>query len=285
VERPYALSAAGARRITGTASRWRRRERVVGIVFAAWFVAVAVTINVLRELLDVADAKTASGAVLIPAVVLLFGFLVHAYTTKSLLIDVGRDAIALDGGRRGVFPLAGVRAGVWPLARYDVLAGTVLHLSAGADRFLLGGRDHRPLPGLRLDAPPASIVDGTVTAAQLDVLLAAVPALAVDLEPGGVRVFDAATGAALAAAPRGRVKATPAKHTYPGRGGYTMPMLVLEVPELEAVTVGIPDLRFSWPHDAREVPAATRIVGGADWLTLVDWLGLTPRLVVAKGPA
>jgi hypothetical protein len=314
VERPYVLSVVEPRRIVATASRWRRREQVVAVVCGVWFVVVAVTINVLPLVLDPAAAKTAGGGVFIGACAVLVVFLLYAYATKPLVVDVGPDGVTLDEGRRGVFPAHGVRAGEWRLSRYEVVAGTALHLSAGKSGFVLGGRDHRPLPGLRLDAPLVYGVDGYASAAELDVLLAALPMLAsparagtpaglrcvlvpnlglfgqrlavqplvLELEPQGVRILDAMTGAVLAACPRGSVRATPVKHTYRGRGGYTMPMLVLQLPQGQPITLGIPDFRFSWAGDAAEVGAGPYIVGGADWLPLVEWVGLAPRLVVGK---
>jgi site-specific recombinase XerD len=56
---------------------------------------------------------------------------------------------------------------------YGVAAGTALHLHDGQHRFCLGGRDHRPSPTLRLDAPPTEKVDAYVTPAELDAILAA----------------------------------------------------------------------------------------------------------------
>lgn len=286
----------------------------MGIFSVVWFVLVAGTLAVVGEALDHDTAKTVSIAVFLGSLAVVLGFFVYAYQTHALLIDVGPDGVTLDEGRQGVFPTSGVFAGTWRLARYEVTAGTALHLVAGAQRFRLGGRDHRASPGLRLDAPPTESVDAQVTAEELDVLLAGLPGLAgpavgpptsvrcmlapnlglfgeklgvpplvVELERDGLRVFDARSGAPVTAAHYAHVQATAAQHTYSGKSSFTMPILVIAVPGAAPFHVGIPDLRFSWSGDVKRVAAAPYVVGGADWLALVERLGLRPALKIGPG--
>ena len=109
------------------------------------------------------------------------------------------------------------------------------------------------------------------------------PALVVQLEAEGLRVLDAKTGASVTAARYVHVQGLPAQHTYSGRTSYTMPMLVLLVPGAKVITLGIPDFRYSWLGDVRKEGAAEYVVGGADWLTLVERFGVRPRLKVGEG--
>ena len=369
---------ASPRRFTAPAPRWRRFGLVVGLVMLAWLVLMAAALAALGLLIDPKTGKDATGAVILVSVVAYGGFLAYAFKPQPLLVDLWPDRVVLDEGRRGVFPLSSARLGVWQLPMYGVAAGTALHLSDGAQPFCLGGRDHRPHPALRLDAPPVEKVDAYVTPAELDAILASLPslgghpspagfapppvpavvrcmltpnrgsmkgglstalpwflamgvasvlgvvagaldapsspgviaalmvviglvlvaglvgtvvrsmrrptpALVVQLEAEGLRLLDAKTGASVTAARYVHVQGLPAQHTYSGRSSYTMPMLVLLVPGTKPLTLGIPDFRYSWLGDVRKEGAAEYVVGGADWLTLVERFGVRHLLKVGAG--
>lgn len=106
-------------------------------------------------------------------------WLAVALRVRTLPLDVDGHHLSVDEGRGGVFPLAGAVLGPWRQAGIGVTAGTVLHLSDGARFFRVGGRDHRPSPRLRLDAPPAEGVDVYLSSADFDALLALLPAVAI----------------------------------------------------------------------------------------------------------
>ena len=103
-------------------------------------------------------------------------------------------------------------------------------------------------------------------------------ALALDIDARDLRVSNLQTNAVVTTVPLGSVRATPAIHVYGGRMTFTMCVLVLDVPGIHSLTIGIPDLRFSWcvPVDKRGAPAY--VVGGADWLTLVERFGAKQAL-------
>ncbi len=294
---------------------------IFGVVSVGWFVVTATMTGGLVPLLfDDSTAKPVAGGILVGMLLVYCVFAVVALTPVPLLIDVGSAGITLDEGRRGVFPAATARLGVWQLPLYGVAAGTAVHLGGGGATFCLGGRDHRPSPALRLDVAPVQEVDAFVTAAELDAVLAvlhasgapAVPSLGppptvvrcalapnratlrggfagtptvelfLDLYPEGLRIVHARTGALVAEAPLGQVRAFPARHTYSGRPSFTMPLLMLVFPGPVAFTVGIPDYRFAWLGEAHEQAPAPHVVGGPDWLALVERMGLTARLTVGK---
>ncbi|MEI8255473.1 MAG: hypothetical protein WCJ30_07335 [Deltaproteobacteria bacterium] len=60
-------------------------------------------------------------------------------------------------------------------------------------------------------------------------------------------------------------------------------MLVVQIPGIPVLTPGIPDYRFSWLGEAREHSSADYVVGGADWFTLVERLGVRHLLKVGAG--
>jgi hypothetical protein len=259
-----------------------------------------------------------AGVVLV-SVVSFAALLVYSRRPRKLLLEVWPDRLVVDEGRGGTFPLETARLGEWQLPTPGVAAGTALHLDAGGQRFCVGGRDHRLHPALHLDAPPTPTVDAHVTAAELESILGAMagvvsgevaappgdphvaqcrlepnrsstwslspvaPAVVLELDAHSLRVVDVVTGALVAAAPMARVQGTPAKHEQAGGQRATMPMLVLVVPGAKAITVGIAEFHFSWLGEAPDYGAADYVVGGADWLTLVDRLGLRHLLKVGEG--
>jgi hypothetical protein len=354
------------RRIVASAKRWKHTGLAFLGTMVLWAACAGGGLALVSALAGPRGSRDGAGLVVVGSG-LLFTVLLFAIVLRPrpLTIDVWPDRVVLDEGREGVFPLATALLGAWEMPGYGVSMGTALHLSDGARRFCLGGRDHRPHPALRLAAPVVQDVDAYVTAADLDAVVALLPSVAgrvsapvtnivrislvpnrasgrrafavmvpwlltmgvvallavpfsllgldespegrvamtvvlvavvlgamtltvkravrrptptfvVQLEAQGLRVLDARTGAEVTAAHYAHVRCTQARHTYTGRSSYTMPALVLLVPGTKAMTVGIPDFRFSWPGDVRDCGSPDYVVGGADWRTLVDRLRPAP---------
>ncbi|AKT41263.1 hypothetical protein [Chondromyces crocatus] len=101
-------------------------------------------------------------------------FFVFGLRGKKVLLDVHGDRVVLDEGRGGEFPFSGAALSLWHMASVGVDMGTVLHLSGGGRRLLIGGRDHRPGAGLTMSAPPVDSVDVFLPADAFDALLACV---------------------------------------------------------------------------------------------------------------
>ena len=68
-----------------------------------------------------------------------------------------------------------------------------------------------------------------------------------------------------------------------GRMRYTMPAIVLLVPGAKALTIGVPDFRFSWLGKVRDFGTPDYVVGAGDWLTLVERSAARPRLTIGPG--
>jgi hypothetical protein len=106
------------------------------------------------------------------------------------------------------------------------------------------------------------------------------PALAIETDEREVRLLDPRSNERIATAPRLQVTATPANHTYGGRSTYMLPLLVVVIPGSKPISLGIHDFRFSWCGKVPHQSAPTYVVGGADWLSLVDSFGLRQFLKV-----
>jgi hypothetical protein len=132
------------------------------------------------------------------------------------------------------------------------------------------------------------------------------PRLAIDMGADAIRVLDANTNALVTSAAPAQVTATPETYTYQlwGHTGDGLPLpetpdespvLVAQFPgmgplsitcldkaDLAPLSYGVTpmDPRFSWPGNVRQRvnEPADYMVGGADWLTLVEKFGLAPYL-------
>ena len=109
---------------------------------------------------------------------LLLGFPAYAafqrriYRDKKMLVEVGGDGLTVNTKPGAVFSFGAAQLGRWTPAGYGGMTkGTALHLRAGTDRFVLGGRDHRITSGTPLEAAPVDGVDAWVWAAEFDELL------------------------------------------------------------------------------------------------------------------
>jgi hypothetical protein len=121
--------------------------------------------------------------------------------------------------------------------------------------------------------------------------VSAQPTLAIDVNDNAVWVIDPNTNTVIASAPLAQVTATPAKHTYYKKSGFTAPVMVVHVPGLQErlgasrpLTITCRDARFtgtggsiSWCIEVHEEQPAF-VVSGADWLALVEKFGLAPYL-------
>jgi hypothetical protein len=81
----------------------------------------------------------------------------NLHNNRKSVISVTGDALTINKRPGDVYAFSDARLGRW--AYNDKAMGTVLHLHSGADRFVLGGRDHRVGEGTRIDEPPVVGVD------------------------------------------------------------------------------------------------------------------------------
>ena len=121
-----------------------------------------------------------------------------------------------------------------------------------------------------------------------------------DVGKDALRVIDLNRNALIASAWLTQVTATPAENrTYAYRAGmWTTPVLVVGVADLQPLTIGCPDSpdpawprvsysaggvrrnvsRFSWRGQVYQASQPDYLVSGADWLMLVEKLGLASYL-------
>jgi DNA-binding beta-propeller fold protein YncE len=122
------------------------------------------------------------------------------------------------------------------------------------------------------------------------------PSLAIDVSGDAISVIDVESNARLASASPSRVTATAAESTRKMRyvGALTTPVLVVRVPNSETLTIGCPDMngppqttwsgrtklnyRFSWRGEVPAEDEPEYVVSDADWLTLIEALGLASDL-------
>ena len=99
------------------------------------------------------------------------GFVFWVMRPKKLHIDVTSEALSVNEGSGGVFPVAGATLGEWYAQGFGTTGGLALHVGDGRRGFVLAGRDHRVDPGMQLDAPPTSSADAWMSASDFDQLL------------------------------------------------------------------------------------------------------------------
>jgi hypothetical protein len=126
------------------------------------------------------------------------------------------------------------------------------------------------------------------------------PGLAMDVGKDAICVIDLNRNALIVSAWLAQVTATPAENrTYVYRAGtWTTPVLVVRVAGLQPLTIGCPESpdpawprvsysavgvkrnvsRFSWRGQVYQESQPDYLVSGADWLTLVEKLGLASYL-------
>jgi hypothetical protein len=117
------------------------------------------------------------------------------------------------------------------------------------------------------------------------------PRLVIDVGKDEIRVIDPTNNALKASARPGRVTATAKNYVQqlPRSGTWTIPVLVLGVPDLPSMTIGCQEgtlglsgnrPRFPWSDfgTVQDEKPPRYLVTGRDWLTLVEKFGLAPHL-------
>lgn len=232
----------------------------------------------------------------------------------SLWVDMG-IALHLYSGRRR-FVLGGRDRQVGPTTPLDVppvpLVDAWLSASDFDELLLLGGRAAargpaagEPVRCLLFPNPLTIQKMGSFAFLKQQRLMRSLwqPQFYIDLDNDTIRVIDPSSNAVTASASVAQVTAIPATyrlgggHVFPsaqnaasdvvGEHFSTMPALSVSVAGISPLTVGCRDSqglerRFSW---SANVPITndppTYAVSGADWVTLVEKLGLAPYLVDA----
>jgi len=216
---------------------------------------------------------------------------------KDLVIG-GRDHRTAAGTVLNADAVEVVDAWMWP-AEFDELLAVV------------GGRGEltvqRPTPGqpircLLLPNPMAMFsfsffgtFKNTGTALQMSTDPPQ-PSMAIDLAENDISVIDLKSNTVIASAAPAQVTATPAESTrrMPRMGRQTTPVLAVSIPDAQPLSIGCADwteppqrtrsgrtklaYRFSWRGEVHTAPEPTYVVSDADWLTLVEKLGLTSCL-------
>ena len=120
------------------------------------------------------------------------------------------------------------------------------------------------------------------------------PTRAIDVGAEKISVFNCDTNARIASASLAQVTATPAEWTFSGRISSTLPVLVVRGPGVKKLSIGClagigvqgprfslnprGQYRFLWRGEVPKEAEPAYWVSGADWLTLVEKLGLTSQL-------
>ncbi len=115
------------------------------------------------------------------------------------------------------------------------------------------------------------------------------PSLAVDLSADTITVINPDTEASVATCAVTEVVATPAVWIRPERYAATWPVLVVRIPGSQVLSMTCLDgnrltlstnraHRFSWGGELPEKHEPGYLVSAADWLTLVEKVGLAPLL-------
>jgi hypothetical protein len=187
-----------------------------------------------------------------------------------ILVDVTGDGLTISDRPGDVLSFSDARLGLWVTA-FGMPVGAALHLRCGAERWVLGGRDHRLAAGTRLDAPDADIVDAWVWTSEFDEILNMAsrrgqlqlaqpapdemtrcllfrrrgPRLAIDVAADGIRVGDLDADELIASASPAQLTATPETHLWSNQGrpfirpqrGYRSPTMVMNVPGWRQVSI------------------------------------------------
>lgn len=122
------------------------------------------------------------------------------------------------------------------------------------------------------------------------------PTLAIDVGDDGISLVDLTSNARIASASLAQVTATPAASTRTAAymGTLTTAVLVVRIADSEPLTIACPDFagapqsswsgktkviyRFAWRGAVPPAEEPAFVVSDADWLTLVEKLGLTAHL-------
>jgi hypothetical protein len=150
----------------------RNKVAIAGIMVAS--VALIAGMGALNWIAP--DLQRALMPVFVLAFIAGYGvFLVWLLRGRPVRLDVGPDTLVVDAGGAGTFPLAGCRLGLWRTPGTGVIGGSVLHVSDGRRVYRIGGRDHRPAPGVALVAPVTEGIEVYLSADEFEALLRCVP--------------------------------------------------------------------------------------------------------------
>jgi hypothetical protein len=225
------------------------------------------------------------------------GTALHLRCGRSRFVLGGRDHRVGSGTRLSEAPVPGVDAWLGA-AEFDQLLAMVGPNS---------GLDLRPpTPGaptrcVLFPNPQRVQADSPSAVRKRHRSLQSASSLAIDVSADAIRLIDSNTNALIASASPAEVSATPATYQIPYRHWYrspnnlmtdlemkylsTAPELILHLPGTQPLTVACLDTqgalgvtrRFSWRGDTPTAnEPADYAVSGADWLMLVDKLGLAP---------
>jgi hypothetical protein len=159
---------AGPRRFEATAWPGRR----AGMLVAGASLVVVMGVSALGALLPKELTQIVLPVVLLGFIVLYGVLFARVFRGTKVRLDVDGGRVLVDEGRGGAFPLAGAQLGPMRLASIGVISGSALHLSDGTRPYRIGGTDHRPYAGARLDAPAVEEVDVSLPAPEFAALLA-----------------------------------------------------------------------------------------------------------------
>jgi hypothetical protein len=147
-----------------------------GKKYFLWFFAALLTVGLAYTLYqalcalfhwevraDVVNMFAIAVDVTFPLGFLAFGVLVWR-SRRKILICLNRDGLTVSRRPGDLFSFTDAKLGPWG-------PGTALHLLCDTHSFVLGGRDHRPASGIRLDAPPTDSIDAWMSASDFDELL------------------------------------------------------------------------------------------------------------------
>lgn len=160
----------GPRRFEATAWPGRR----AGMLVAVASLVVVMGLSALGALLPKELTRIVLPVVILGFVVLYGVLFARVFRGTKVWLDVDGGRVVVGAGRGGTFSLAGAQLGPLRLPGVGVVSGSALHLHDGERAFRIGGTDHRPGPGVRLDAPVVEEVDASLPAAEFEALLALV---------------------------------------------------------------------------------------------------------------
>jgi NHL repeat len=226
------------------------------------------------------------------------GTALHLGSGRGSFVLGGRDHRSATGTPLDAPPVDGVDAWMWA-ADFDELPTALGGPRKPDVHAPLAGQPTRclliPNPMRMISSSIFGMFKNTAAALRLNANPPQ-PSVAIDVGEDAISVLDLKSNALLASAPLAQVTATPAASTrsMPRMGTLTTPVLVVGVPNAQPLTIGCPDLagppqatwsgstklnyRFSWRGLVPSEQEPEFVVSDADWLTLVEKLGLTTHL-------
>lgn len=214
------------------------------------------------------------------------GTALHLRSGRHRFVIGGKDHRVATGTRLDAPAIEHVDA-TMSVPEFDELLAVVGHRGGGLDV-------RRPAPGqptrCLLNPCPAWFFGDTVRGELASIAmpfrrprLDPPPSLAIDVDDDAVSVIDPNTNTLIASARLPQVTATPAEHHMHKAG--RLLVLVVDVPGLQEriganrpLTITCREGSFSWTCRVPEEDEPSFVVSAADWVTLVEKLGLGPYL-------